>query len=96
VDERAEKRGDIAVELIGEVRREKAEKRMPLNALVKTLTVYAGDESAAEAINAAESDIVGALKVDKLKILPEDGEGREVVQFPTIHFVTEYQAAIPK
>jgi valyl-tRNA synthetase len=96
VDERAEKRGDIAVELIGEVRREKAEKRMPLNALVKTLTVYAGDESAAEAINAAESDIVGALKVDKLKILPEDGEGREVVQFPTIHFVAEYQAALPK
>ncbi len=93
VDEKAEKRGDIVVELIGEVRREKAEKRLPLNTQIKLLTVYAGDHSAAEAVNEGESDIVGACKVEKLVVLPEEagGRGREVIQFPTVHFVAEYQ-----
>ena len=96
VNNRVERRGDIIVELIGEVRREKAEKRMPLNSQVRTLTIYAGDQSAAEAIGDAESDITGALKVEKVVVLPEEGSGREVVQFPSIHFIAEYQAAGPK
>jgi len=98
VDEAAEKHGDIVAELIGEVRREKAEKRMSLNTPIKQLTVYAGDHSAADAITEAESDIVGSCKVDKLVILPEEpnGRGREVVQFPTIHFVAEHQTATPQ
>jgi valyl-tRNA synthetase len=91
VDERAEKRGDIIVELIGEVRREKAEKRLPLNTPIKTLTVYAGDQSAAEAIVEGESDITGALKAEKIIVLAEEGDGKEVAQYPTIHFQAEFQ-----
>ncbi len=93
VDEHAEKRGDVIVELIGEVRREKAEKRMSLNAPIKKLTVFAGDHSAAEAIEDAKGDVAGALKVESLVVLPEEGAGREVVQFPTISFVSEFQTA---
>jgi valyl-tRNA synthetase len=95
VDEHAEKRGDLIVELIGDVRREKAEKRMSLNTPIKKLTVYAGDHSAAEAIEAGKADIAGALKAEDTVILPEDGSGRDVVQFPTVHFVAEYQLAAP-
>jgi valyl-tRNA synthetase len=91
VDEHAEKRGDVIVEFIGEVRREKAEKRMSLNTPITTLTVYAGDHSAAEALEEGKADIVGALKVDKLVVLPEEGNGREVLQFPTVRFVADYQ-----
>ncbi|MCW4047741.1 MAG: valine--tRNA ligase [Candidatus Bathyarchaeota archaeon] len=90
VDEHAEKRGDLIVALIGEVRREKAEKRMPLNTQIKRLTVYAGDHSAAEAIADAESDIIGACKVESLTVLPEEGVGRDIAQYPSVHFIAEY------
>ena len=93
VDETIEKRGDLIVELISDVRREKAEKRMSLNTPIRKLTVYAGDHSAAEAIEEGQSDVVGALKVEKLVILPEEGNGREVIQLPTVHFTAEYEPA---
>jgi valyl-tRNA synthetase len=96
VDELAEKRGDLIIELIGEVRREKAEKHLPLNTPVKKLTVYARDQSGAEAILEGESDIIGACKVGNLFILPEEGTGREVVQFPGVHFVAEHGEALKK
>jgi valyl-tRNA synthetase len=91
VDEHAEKRGDVIVEFIGEVRREKAEKRMSLNTPITNLTVYAGDHSAAEALEEGKADIVGALKVNTLVVLPEEGNGRELPLFPTVRFVAEYQ-----
>jgi len=94
VDEAAEKQGDIVVALISEVRREKAEKRMPLNTPIATLTVYAGEKSAAEAINAASVDINGACKVQKLTVQPSAGEGRALAGFPSIHFAAEYQPAV--
>jgi valyl-tRNA synthetase len=90
-DEKAEKRGDLIVALIGEVRREKAEKRMPLNTQIKKLTVYAGDHSAAEAITDGKDDIIGACKIESLTVLPEEGNGRDVVQFASVHFVAEYE-----
>jgi len=93
VDEAVEKRGDLIVELISDVRREKAEKRMSLNTPIKKLTVYAGDQSAAEAISDGESDIKGALKIEKLVVLPEEGGVKEVVQFATVHFTAEYEPA---
>jgi valyl-tRNA synthetase len=96
VDELAEKRGDLIVELIGEVRREKAEKHLPLNTPIKKLTVYARDQSGAEALIEGESDIIGACKVESLLVLPEEGNGREVVQFPGIHFVAEHGEAVKK
>jgi valyl-tRNA synthetase len=94
VDGHVEKHGDLVIELIGEARREKAEKRMPLNAPVQKLTIYAGDHSAAEALNEGKVDICGALKVEELEILPEEGNGREVTQFSTVHFTAQYQNLI--
>jgi valyl-tRNA synthetase len=91
VDEEAEKQGNIVLGLIGEVRREKSEKRMPLNTPVKVLTVYAGEPSVAGAVKNGLVDICGACKVEKLKVLPSEGEGRALAQFPSVHFVAEYQ-----
>ncbi|MCW4010367.1 MAG: valine--tRNA ligase [Candidatus Bathyarchaeota archaeon] len=93
VDEPTEKHGDLIVEFIGEVRREKAENRMSLNTPIKTLKVYAGDHSAAEALEDGKADIAGTLKAETVEILPEEGSGRPVAQFPTVHFVAEYQVA---
>ena len=98
VDMHTEKHGDLIAALIGEVRREKAEKHMPLNTPVKTLTVYAGDHSAAEAIQSGESDIVGAMKVENLVVLPQEsnGRGRSVTEFPTVSFTAEHGEVVKK
>jgi valyl-tRNA synthetase len=90
MDEEAEKRGDLIIAVIGEVRREKAEKRMPLNAQVKKLTVYAGDAETAEMIKAGERDIAGTCKIETLRVLAEKGSGKEMAQYPEVSFVAEY------
>jgi valyl-tRNA synthetase len=90
-DERAELRGDLVVALIAEIRREKAEKRMPLNKPIKRLTIYAGDHSAAEAITESQNDLIGACKVESINVLPEEGVGRDVVQYPHLQFIAEYE-----
>ncbi len=96
VDELAEKHGDLIIELIGEIRREKAQKHLPLNTPIKKLVVYARDQSGAEAILEGENDIIGACKVECLLVLPEEGIGREVTQFPGVHFVAEYEEVVKK
>jgi valyl-tRNA synthetase len=90
VDERAEERGDLIMALITEIRREKAEKRLPLNTQIKELTVYASDQETAEAIAQGGEDISGACKVVSLKVLGEKGEGRALAEFTNVRFVTEY------
>jgi valyl-tRNA synthetase len=90
VDEEAERRGDLIIAVIAEVRREKAEKHMPLNTQVKKLTVYAGDRETAETIRKDEGDITGTCKVASLEVLAEKGNGREIAQYPEVHFVAEY------
>jgi valyl-tRNA synthetase len=90
-DERAELRGDMTIALITEIRREKAEKRMPLNTPIKKLTVYAGDHSAAEAITESQNDLMGTCKVESINILPEEGIGRDVLQYPHLQFIAEYE-----
>jgi len=90
VDEEAERRGDLIIGVITAVRREKAEKRMPLNVEIKKLTVYAGDKKTAEMIKEGEGDITGTCKVTSLEILAEKGSGREITQHPEVNFVAEY------
>jgi valyl-tRNA synthetase len=90
VDEQAEKRGDLIMALITEVRREKAEKRMPLNAQMKKLTVYAGNKAMADVIREGEGDIAGTLKVDRFVVLAEKAKGREIAQFANVRFIGEY------
>jgi valyl-tRNA synthetase len=90
VDDEAERRGDLIIAVMAEVRREKAEKRMPLNTQVKKLTVYAGDRETSEMIKEGEGDITGTCKVASLEVLAEKGSGREVAQNPEVHFVAEY------
>jgi len=92
VDEEVEKRGDQIMALINEIRREKAEKHMPLNMPIDTLTIYSGSQANADVIAASKGDIAGTLKVvvDDFKILAEKGSGKEIAQFPGVIPVAKY------
>jgi len=90
VDKKSEEHGDLIISMITEVRREKAEKRMPLNTQIKKLTIYAGSKENASIINEGKEDIVGTCKIAVIEVLPEKGEGREIQGYPHIRFATEY------
>ena len=90
IDEEAEKYGDLAIAVIGEIRREKAEKSMPLNTQINTLTIHAGSKKSAYILNQALEDLQGTCKTEKIIILPAKGKGREVQDYPNVRFITEY------
>jgi len=90
IDEEAEKHGDVITSVIDEVRRDKSERHLPLNAQIKRLTVYAGDKELAKAVMAGKEDISGTCKVAYLEILLKKGEGREVKPYGKICFSVEY------
>ena len=90
VDEEAEKNGDLIIAIIGEVRHEKAEKKLPLNAPVKNLIVYAGSDENAKVICSASGDIAGTLKVTNIEVLSEKrSEGRQVSPY-NVYIKAEY------
>jgi valyl-tRNA synthetase len=89
MDEETERKGDLIMALITEVRREKSEKHMPLNTQIKKLTIYAGKKDTADMIIQGREDISGTVKAPAIEILPEKGEGRVVKPYD-IHFVAEY------
>jgi valyl-tRNA synthetase len=90
VDEDAEKQGDLIMAIIAEVRREKAEKHLPLNAQAKTLTVYAGEKNTAKMIDEGKEDITGTCKIANMEILAKKGEGKEVKPYDNVHFTVEF------
>jgi valyl-tRNA synthetase len=81
VDETAEKDGDLITAIMSEARREKAEKKLPLNAPIKNLIIYAGNADTAVIIRQGCVDIAATLKVENIKVLAErQPEGRKVGQ----------------
>jgi len=90
IDEEAEAKGDKIIALIAEVRRDKARRRLPLNTEIRKLTIYAGNSENAGAFELGRDDIAGACRVKEIEIVPSDGEGVTLEDFPEIKFKAEY------
>jgi valyl-tRNA synthetase len=88
--EEAEKRGELVMALITEIRREKSEKRKPLNTPIRRIKIYAGSSEFAKIINENKEDIAGTCKISMIEILSEKGKGRQVQEIPKISFVSDY------
>ncbi len=81
VDDAAEKDGDLITAVMSEIRRDKAEKKLPLNAPIKNLTIYAKDDATAVIIRQGTVDIAATLKIENIKVIAEkQAEGRQVAQ----------------
>ena len=90
IDEEAERYGDLIIAVIEEIRRDKAERRKPLNTIIKDVTIYAGTTKSAHILNMAQKDITGTCKIEKMKVLERKGKGREIRDYPNVRFVAEY------
>ncbi|MCW3981758.1 MAG: class I tRNA ligase family protein, partial [Candidatus Bathyarchaeota archaeon] len=86
VDEKAIENGDLVLALIGEIRREKARRKLPLNASVAELKVYANTPENAEVFTESAQDIIGTCKIERLTVLPQKGLGVEVRGYTGISF----------
>jgi len=90
IDEEVEKKGDLVMAIITEIRREKAEKRKPLNAHIKRVKIYAGNSRFASIISENKESIAGTCKISQFEILSEKGKGRQVQEYPEMSFTSEY------
>ena len=68
VDETARSDGDLITAIMSEIRRDKAEKKLSLNAPIKNLTIYAKDDATAVAIRQGCIDIAATLKIENIKV----------------------------
>lgn len=91
IDEEAEKEGELLMALITEIRREKAEKRKPLNTPIKLVKIYTGNSKYADALSRNKEDLAGTCKILKIEITAKKGEGKSVPQYSDVCFVSEYE-----
>ncbi|MFA5364300.1 MAG: valine--tRNA ligase [Candidatus Bathyarchaeia archaeon] len=90
IDPETEKRGDLIVAVMGEIRRDKSENQKPLNVEIQKLTVYSDDQTATATLRDAEEDLAGTCKILKLEFAKANNAGREIQGYPSIRFVAEY------
>ena len=95
IDKEAEEQGDVLMAIITEIRREKAEKHLPLNAKITKLTIYAEESKVAKMITQGQEDIKGTCKAEEITVLPKRGDGREIKPY-NIHASAEYESETRK
>ncbi len=81
--------------IITEIRREKAEKHLPLNAKITKLVIYAEENKVAKMITQGQEDIKGTCKAQDITVLAKRGDGREIKPY-NIHASAEYEGETRK
>jgi len=85
-----EHQGDLIIAVLGEIRNDKAQKKLSLNAPIKNVTIYAGTDKLAEIIKKGTIDIVSTLKIENFKVTAEKTlQGRQVAS-TEVYIQTEY------
>ncbi|MDR1992829.1 MAG: valine--tRNA ligase [Nitrososphaerota archaeon] len=79
-DEITEREGDLITAIMSELRRDKAEKKLSLNAPIKNLIICA-ENNEVKTIEKGITDIAATLKIENVSIQAEKKEGRQVAQY---------------
>jgi valyl-tRNA synthetase len=89
-NETVEKNGDLIMAIMSGVRQDKAERKLPLNAPVKTLDIYSGSAETANVIISVREDLAGTLKIANVRVHPEKrSDGRQISPYD-VSFQVEY------
>ena len=79
IDGDIEIKGEMAIELIDEIRRFKSASKIPLNAELSEVNVYTSDENLIDIFNMFGEDIKGTLKINELNITSGKPEVHEKI-----------------
>ena len=71
--------GQAGVDVISQLRRFKASKKMPLNTPLKKATIYTSSEEVYNYLNLLESDIKGTMRIENVVITRGKPDVREIV-----------------
>ncbi|MDR2548551.1 MAG: hypothetical protein LBC34_03630, partial [Rickettsiales bacterium] len=75
---------------LGEIRNDKAQKKLPLNAPIKNVTIYAENTETVQIIQKGAMDITSTLKIENFKIfLDKPIQGKQVSSIG-VYIQTEY------
>ncbi|MGB9622608.1 MAG: class I tRNA ligase family protein, partial [Candidatus Bathyarchaeia archaeon] len=84
IDVVSEKKGDLVIAVISEIRRLKAERNIPLNATIKALTLASENNGILEILKELANDIKGICKIDDLMFISKKLGPRIVEGYPEI------------
>jgi valyl-tRNA synthetase len=84
IDEEAEKKGDLIIAVISDIRRKKNREGISLNKEVNKVTLYAEDKNA-EILRLGAKDIKDTLKILELEIMTGEGDFK-LEEYPRIGF----------
>lgn len=79
VDPVADEIGQLGAEVIGELRRFKASRKMPLNTPLKGATIYSSSPEKYNQILTLQDDIKGTMRIDELLVSEGKPDVREIV-----------------
>ena len=86
IDEEAERRGDLIVSVIRDVRREKNRQGIPLNLPMEQLSIYAENEEEAETLTLGVADISATVKAEKIEVVNRSGGNFDVDGYLNVRF----------
>ncbi len=86
IDEEAERRGDLIIAVIRDIRKEKNRLGIPLNEPLDELRICASDPGKAEMIAMGIEDISATLNAEDVEVLEGDGGECEVEGYPSVKF----------
>jgi len=90
VNAEVERQGDLIIAVLGEIRNDKAQRKLSLNAPIKNVTIYAGNAELAEILKKGTLDIVSTLKIENFKVTAEKNlQGRQVAS-TEVYIQAEY------
>lgn len=79
LDKGAERLGELGVKIIGDIRRFKSASGMPLNAQLKSTTIYSEDDQLLSQLDELKNDIKGTMRIEYLSIEKGQPNAREKV-----------------
>ncbi|BDZ71622.1 valine--tRNA ligase [Methanobacterium petrolearium] len=79
VDESTDEIGKVGVEIISQLRRFKANRKMPLNTPLKSVTIYSVSKDTYDQLNILQEDIKGTMRIENLTLQEGKPDVREIV-----------------
>ncbi len=79
LDPAADELGQLGAEVIGELRRFKASKKMPLNTPLKGATIHTNSQAIYNQLSTLKEDIQGTMRVKELTVTTDKPDVREIV-----------------
>ncbi len=86
IDDEAEKKGDLIIAIIRDIRKEKNRQGMSLNKPIELLKIYATNPSEAQWIRGGSTDIAATIKAADIQILSTNDGSYEIEDYLNVKF----------